>query len=56
MGKQKDVLSEPDEPAAVPDVEYIRAFQLFLENFQGEQLEALLFAEDAALHYSLDVQ
>lgn len=57
MGKQKDVLlSHPEEAAALPDVEYVRAFQLFLENYHGESIEALLLADDGALHYSLVVQ
>lgn len=57
MGKHKDVfLSLPEEAGSWPDVEYVRTFQLFLENYHGDAIEALLFAEDAALHYSLVVQ
>lgn len=56
MGKQKDILSQPDEAAALPDGEYVRAFQQFLENYHGEDLEALLFAEATAVHYPLVVQ
>lgn len=57
MGKQKDsVLTHPEEAAALPDDEYVRAFQLFLENYHGESIEDLLTAQDGSLHYSLVVQ
>lgn len=57
MGKQKDaLLSHPEEAAALPDVEYVRAFQLFLENYHGESIEALLVAADGNRHYSIVVQ
>jgi len=57
MGKQKDShLSHPEEAAGSPDVEYVRAFQLFLENYHGESIEALLFAQDGNLHYSVVVE
>lgn len=57
MGKRKDaLLSNPAEEATLPDVEYVRAFQLFLENYYGEFIEALLSADDEKRHYSLVVQ
>ncbi|KAG0631424.1 hypothetical protein M758_1G252000 [Ceratodon purpureus] len=57
MGKKKEIVSPPDDsPAGVADEEYIRGFQLFLENYYGEHLEALLVADDPARHYSIDVE
>ena len=56
MGKKKEIVSQLEVAAALPDVEYIRAFHLFLENYHDEQLEALLFAEDKDLHFPLVVQ
>lgn len=57
MGNDKGTpMSQREESGTVLDEEYVGAFQVFIERHYGEAIEAILQADDEALHYPLIVE
>eukprot|EP01018_Ginkgo_biloba_P034819 Gb_25669 [translate_table: standard] len=55
MGMRKEAATGDAEDVAVHEGEYIEAYQQFMIHHYGEELEAILLAEDDLLHYPLEI-